>query len=58
MTGKHWLAIGLFVVGVGTSISSLNDWHEATTPLFISGLLVQLGGKLVALFSDNVKKEG
>lgn len=57
MTGKHWFAIGLFIVGVGTSIGSLNDWHEALTPMFVSGLAIQLGGKIVAFYTETAKKE-
>ena len=52
MTGKHWAALGLFLGGTASSMSSLHSWGEATSPQFIAGLLMQAGGALVALFAD------
>lgn len=52
MTGKHWSIFGAFLVAIGISIGSLGDWQEATRPLFVAGLLGQIGAFFMAMNSD------
>jgi hypothetical protein len=51
---RHALAIGMFLSGLATAIGGLRDFQDALTPSFVSGVLMQLGGAIVALYSPRV----
>jgi len=45
----HWTILTAFLTGVGSQLSALPDWHDAMTPLFLGGVIVQIASLLVAL---------
>ena len=45
----HWTILTAFLTGVGSQLSALPDWHDAMTPLFLGGVIVQIGSLLMAL---------
>ena len=51
MTSKHYAILAAFLTAVAIQIGGLeHGWHDATTPQFVSGLLLQLGTTVGALF--------
>lgn len=58
MQAKHWLAIGLFLVGLAGVVGSLDHWSDAIKPSFVAAVLTQAGGAIVALFTGAPKKTG
>lgn len=53
MSMKLALVLGGFIVGAAGLISSLETWELATKPLFVGGLLLQLGTAVTALYTDS-----
>jgi hypothetical protein len=48
---KHWVIIGAMLVAIGTQLGGLeHGWVDAKSPAFISGLLIQIGTTIAALF--------
>jgi len=47
----HWTILTAFLTGVGSQLAALPSWHDAMTPLFLGGVLVQFGSLLVAIKS-------
>lgn len=48
---KHWAVIAAMLIAVGTQIGGMeHGWHDALSPGFVSGLLIQVGTTLAALF--------
>jgi hypothetical protein len=54
----HWLALGMFLTGMATQVSSLPSWHDATSPVFISGVIMNLGSIIVAAASGKLFPTG
>ena len=49
LESKHWLLIGAFLTATSTMISGLQHWGDIT-PLFVAGLLAQIGTLIGAIF--------
>lgn len=48
---KHWAVIAAMLIAVGTQIGGMeHGWRDALSPGFVSGLLIQIGTTLAALF--------
>jgi hypothetical protein len=59
MTTKHYAVLGGLIVAVGTQLAGLKGgWADVLTPLFVSGLVIQIGTTITALFMDAPKKDG
>jgi len=54
LTAAHGLALGMFLTGMAAQLSSLPTWGEATSPLFISGVIMNLGSVIVASASGKL----
>ena len=51
LTGKHYAILAAMLVALGTQLGGLeHGWHDAMTPAFIGGVLMQIGTMLAALF--------
>lgn len=51
LQGKHWAILAAMLVSIGTQLTGLeHGWNDASTPIFIGGLLVQLGTTFAAIF--------
>lgn len=44
-------AIGLALAGVAAQIGSLPNWHAATAPAFVAGVIAVLGGVIGGTFT-------
>jgi len=49
----HWTALALVLAGIGAMVVNMKDWHEALTPAFVGGVVVQMAGVLRAIYSGN-----
>lgn len=48
---KHWAIVGALLVAIGTQLGGLeHGWHDAATPAFIGGVVVQIGTTIAAIF--------
>jgi hypothetical protein len=47
--GIHWMILGGFLTGLGSQISALSTWDDATTPAFVGGVFIQLASVLLAI---------
>jgi len=60
LEAKHYAVLGAFLIAVGTQLAGLeHGWHDAATPAFVGGLLIQAGTTVAAVFirSPSQKKE-
>lgn len=48
--GKHYLVLFSLLAALGTQVMGMPNWSAAFTPMFIGGLLLQVGTTLAALF--------
>jgi hypothetical protein len=56
MNTSHWILLATFLSGLGMAISGLSDWREATSPQFISGLLISTGALIRALYVPPIQR--
>lgn len=49
---RHGLTIALFLAGLGAMLSGLTSWHDATTPAFIAGVLIQISAVIKAYLTE------
>lgn len=50
---RHIVIFGLFIGALGLQLAGLErGWQDALTPIFIGGVLLQLGNIIVAMYSD------
>ena len=49
MNNKIIIGIALVLGGIGTQLASIMDWNETVTPIFVSGLILNISGTLLAL---------
>lgn len=54
MSAVHWIALGMFLSGLATQMSSLPSWSAATNPVFIAGVIMNLGSVIVAAASGKI----
>lgn len=55
MHPAHWIALGMFLTGIATQIAGLqHGWHDATTPAFVSGVIMNAGSIIVAAASGKL----
>jgi fructose-specific phosphotransferase system IIC component len=52
MQTKHVLILAGWLASVGTMVASLPSWSEATTPLFIGGLVGSLATQVIAVYME------
>lgn len=53
LTTKHYVVIGGAIVALGMQLSGLqHGFHDALTPTFIGGLLVQIGKDFLNFYID------
>lgn len=57
MTAAHWLALGLFISGLATQVQGLHSWSEVSSPAFVSGAMLNLGGIIVSMFSKQIGRD-
>ena len=48
----HWVALGMFLTGLAGQLSAMHSWHEMASPQSVGGIVLNLGGILLALFSE------
>ena len=58
MTGRHWAAVGAFLVSIAGIIGGQTHWSDMTSPVFVGALVANLGSFLIALFSDKPERGG
>lgn len=59
MQTKHYAILAALLVTIGTQIAGLaHGWHDATTPTFVGGLVLQIGTTLAALFVGSPTAKG
>lgn len=51
-SGKHYAIFGGFLIAIATTVASLPSWGEAVKPMYVAGLLGQVGAFLTAMYSD------
>lgn len=50
MEPKHYAIIGAMLIAIGTQLSGMvHGWHDAMTPTFVGGLIIQVGTTLTAM---------
>jgi hypothetical protein len=55
---KHWAVLVALLTALATQLSALDHgWHEAVTPQFLSGLMLQIATTLAALFTGPPRKQ-
>lgn len=54
---KHYLLLGAMLVAIGTQISGLPSWQAATSPLFLGGMIIQVGLTFGSLFVEKPQKQ-
>lgn len=52
MSKEHWVLLGAALGVAGVQVATLAHWHEAMTPAFIGGILVQMGILLRAIHTE------
>ena len=52
LQGKHYGVLCAFLMALAVQIGGLADLHDALTPTFISGVLMQLASVIGALYVD------
>jgi hypothetical protein len=57
MKGKHWAIVGGMLVAIATQLSGVQHWHEVLTPLFVSGVTMQVGVVLVSIYTDKAEQK-
>ena len=57
MSAGHWLAIGLVLSGIATQIQGLHSWGEVTSPAFVSGLILNIGGVITSMFTRQLGRD-
>jgi Flp pilus assembly protein protease CpaA len=57
MKVSHWVIAGGFLTAISVQIASLQSWDQATTPLFVAGVIGQIGTFLAAMFKDSPTTE-
>jgi hypothetical protein len=58
MNKVYILAFGMFLVGLATQIGGLeHGWHDALTPQFVSGVILNVGSIVVAACTGKLIKE-
>lgn len=58
MQAKHWAVIAAMLVAIGTQVAGMqHGWHDALTPSFIGGLLIQIGTTVAAIFVGAPEKK-
>jgi hypothetical protein len=50
LEGKHWALIGAFLTATFTVTAGLDQWSDALRPAVLSGLMVQAGTLISAVF--------
>lgn len=50
MSGKHIALLAAIIGGVAAQLAGIHDWHDATTPLFVAGILSNVSAGLIAVF--------
>lgn len=58
MKPLHYVAIGMFLTGIAGQLAAMHSWHEMVTPQAIGGVVLNLGGILLALFSEKPTNGG
>lgn len=59
MTTKHWAVIAGFLVALASQIAGLGDsWDHVSSPMFVAGVIGQLGTVLAAVFVGAPDKPG
>lgn len=59
MQVAHWVAIGMFCTSLATQIGGLqHGWHDAVTPTFVSGLVMNIGSIAIALGTGKIQMGG
>jgi hypothetical protein len=51
-------AFGTFLLGVGPTVSDLQDWHGASNPEIVGKLLMQLGTVILAAVGGKLLPNG
>lgn len=55
---KHWAVIAAMLAALGTQLGGMqHGWHDALTPSFVSGILIQIGTTIGAIFVGAPRKE-
>lgn len=53
MQTKHYALLTALLVSFGMQLSSgVHGWHELATPMFVGGMLVQIGTVIAAVFQE------
>jgi hypothetical protein len=52
MQTKHVLILAGWLASVGTMVASLPSWSDATTPLFVGGLVGSLATQVIAVYME------
>lgn len=52
LSGKHYAIFGGFLIAIATTVASLPSWAEALKPMYVAGLLGQIGAFLTAIYAD------
>lgn len=48
---KHYAILAAMLVAIGTQVSGMqHGWHDAISPGFVGGLLIQIGTTVAAIF--------
>ena len=51
-------AFGTFLLGIGPTITDLQDWHGAGTPEIVGKILMQLGSVILAAVGGKLLPSG
>lgn len=55
MQAGHYVALGMFLTSLATQIGGLqHGWHDAATPTFVSGIVMNIGSIIVAAASGKL----
>lgn len=52
MKAVHWVALAMFLGGLATQLSAMHSWSEIRSPQSIAGVLLNVSGTLIAMFSE------